>query len=369
MIPVLKAEFNKENRRKSSYKALVIIHTNNSSGFNSHRKRKIFSKLLQAIVRDSCLFYNYPVNCQIGGLVMYKKMLVLLDGSKLAEVVFSYAQQLTARLDMEPELLHVCNPQEAEQLPMRQAYMAHMAEILQGRAADIRSKFGKETKPGEIKAKSSVVIGYPAEEIIKYADENKIDIIMLSTHGRSGVRMWDLGAVAEKVIHAAKVPVWLVPTELREDVIWDKLGTRKLVIPLDGSPLAEEVIQHSIDLVKQRGIESQFEIVLINVSPMPVTTNLAQVSKLENDLAEMEKYLDEMVKKVQAQGIKANCDLLRSDNTAKAIVSYVESHPTQLLALATRGHEGISKMVFGSVAEEILHSVKTTPMLIVRPGG
>ena len=100
---------------------------------------------------------------------MFKKMLVLLDGSKLAEVVFTYAQELSARLNINLELLHVCSPQEAEQLPMRQAYMDRMAEVLQNKAADIRSKIKDKTPEPGIKALGKVIVGYPAEEILKYA--------------------------------------------------------------------------------------------------------------------------------------------------------------------------------------------------------
>ena len=158
---------------------------------------------------------------------MYKKMLVLLDGSKLAEVVFTYAQELSARLNIALELLHICTPQEAEQLPMRQAYMDHMAEILQSKAAEIRSNIGA-TEGTHIPAHGKVLVGYPAEEIINYAEKNNIDLIMLSTHGRSGIRMWHIGNVAHKVIHAAKVPIWLVPAELREEIIYDKLASLPL---------------------------------------------------------------------------------------------------------------------------------------------
>jgi nucleotide-binding universal stress UspA family protein len=61
---------------------------------------------------------------------MYKTMLVLLDGSELAEVVFKYARELSGRLSLDLELLHVCTPAESEQLPMRRAYMERMAEVL-----------------------------------------------------------------------------------------------------------------------------------------------------------------------------------------------------------------------------------------------
>ncbi len=117
---------------------------------------------------------------------MFKKMLVLLDGSKLAELVFTYAQELSGRLNINLELLHVCTPQEAEQLPMRQAYMDRMAELLRVKAEEIRAHSGKPSRQN-IKSRGNVVIGSPAEEILKYVESNNIDLVMLTTHGRSGI--------------------------------------------------------------------------------------------------------------------------------------------------------------------------------------
>ena len=166
---------------------------------------------------------------------MYKKMVVLLDGSELAEVVFDYAQEVSGRMHVDVELLHVCSPQEVAQLPMRRAYMERMAEELCAKAEEISAKYSKDTVAQCIQARGNVVVGYPAEEILKYVDENDIDLVMMSTHGSSGVKAWDLGEVANKVVHASKVPVWLVPTELREEVIADALPKRSLVVPLSGS--------------------------------------------------------------------------------------------------------------------------------------
>jgi nucleotide-binding universal stress UspA family protein len=292
---------------------------------------------------------------------MYQKMLVLLDGSKLAEVVFTYAQELSARLNLNLELLHVCSPQEAEQLPMREAYMEHMAEVLQSNAAAIASKIGSSP----VKAVGKVVVGYPAEEILKYADENKIDLIMLSTHGRSGIRAWDIGNVANKVIHASKVPIWLVPSEIREDIIYDKLPKRTTVVPLNGSKYAEAVIPHVINIAKQRGAETEIILVYVD-NPTKSVYSMEEIKRQQEETDKMKEYLEGVVKRIQEQGIAARSEMLIGD-PAPALIGWVKDHPAQLIAMATHGHSGLSLMIFGSVTENILHLVKKTPIFLVKP--
>lgn len=296
---------------------------------------------------------------------MYKKMLVLLDGSKLAEVVFTYAQELSARLNIALELLHICTPQEAEQLPMRQAYMDHMAEILQSKAAEIRSNIGA-TEGTHIPAHGKVLVGYPAEEIINYAEKNNIDLIMLSTHGRSGIRMWHIGNVAHKVIHAAKVPIWLVPAELREEIIYDKLATKTMVIPLDGSELSEEVIPHAINIAKQRGARSGIVLIYVEKPYGQEGYGKSWVEHLEAERLSMKKYLDDKVQQFGKEGIAARAEILIGE-PASTIINFVKENPAQLIAMTTHGRVGISRMIFDDLAENILHLVKKTPILLVKP--
>jgi nucleotide-binding universal stress UspA family protein len=299
---------------------------------------------------------------------MYHKMVVLLDGSKLAEVVFTYAQELSARLNINLELLHVCDPREEDQLPMHQAYMDHMAEVLQKNIAGICSKIGSKTSVQKIKTQGKVVVGYPPEEILKYTEENNIDLIMLSTHGRSGISIWDLGNVTHKVIHASKVPIWMVPSELREEILCDTLPKKTIVIPLDGSKLSEAVIPHAINIAKQRGVET--ELVLIHVEDPNL--NFADVLP-RNDLKrrlsfslDKKKYLDETVKRIEKEGIKARGELLKGYR-AQAIINFVKNNPAQLIAMTTHGHAALTSMIFGSVTENILHLVKKTPIFLVKP--
>jgi nucleotide-binding universal stress UspA family protein len=298
---------------------------------------------------------------------MYNKMLVLLDGSKLAEVVFTYAQELSARLNLTLELLHVCNTQEAEQLPMRQAYIEHMAEILQSKATEIRSKIGDSTQSKTVQAKGTVVVGYPAEEILKYADENKVDLILLSTHGRSGIRIWDLGSVADKVIHAAKVPVWLVPSELREEIIWDKLPKRTIVIPLGGSKLSEVAIPHAISIAKQRGAPAEIVLAYVESSPLAeMASTQAQLEQIQTARLSAKKYLDECIQQIGKEGITARAEML-SQGTPSGFIDFVKNNPAQLIVMAAHSRTGIRGMIFDGVAEQIIRLVKKTPILIAKP--
>lgn len=300
---------------------------------------------------------------------MYKKMLVLLDGSKLAEIVFIYAQELSGRLNLDLDLLSVVGPEEVDQLPMRQAYIEHMAEALQKQCETVRAAV---CKPGEkpVVARGKVVVGYPADEILKYASENSADIIMLSSHGRSGIRRWGLGSVADKVIRATSVPVWLVPSQIPQEVIYDKLPKRTILVPLDGSKSAEVIIPHIIALAKQRGAES--EMILVNVykpvtlldipwgEPDEIRDRDSYVVKVAS-----QRYLAGMVKQFEAEGLKVRAVQLSGD-PAEEIIKYIKGNTPSLIAMAIRPHSGFSEFALGHVPEHLLFNLQS-PIFMVRP--
>jgi len=299
---------------------------------------------------------------------MYKRMLVLLDGSKLAEVVFSYARELSGRLNLELDLLHVCSPQESELMPMRQAYVEHMAEVLEKEAAEVRKKAGIPDNEKRTPAVGKVAVGYPADEILKFAEERKIDIIMLTTHGSSGVRRWGLGSVAEKVIHGTKAATWIVPTEIHEDIIWDKFVKRSILIPLDGSPAAESILPRVEALTRQRGVET--ELILTFVAKLPQVPMVAPSREFFDDIKAIKEsglnYLNGVVEKVKKSGFNARAVLLEGE-PAEEIVQYAsESHPL-LIAMSTHARTGVSRFIFGSVTENVMHQLKRTPLFLVGP--
>ena len=291
---------------------------------------------------------------------MYHKMLVLLDGSKLAQAVFTYAQELAGRMNLCLELLQVVDPRDADQLPMRQAYIEQMAKTLEEKTNQVRSQTGTNASCETIKG--NVVVGYPAEEILKYVDANQIDLLMLSTHGKSGVKSWNIGSVANQIIHAARIPLWIVPSEINEAVIYDKIPKRTIVVPLNGDKVPEEVIPYALSIAKQRSAESEIALIYVDKG-FETTRSLTELQQLKERKEAIKKYLDGIAQKIKDSGISARTEILSGD-PAYEIAEYMKDNPPQLIAMAAP-RSGFSKMVFGSVAENLLQLIKKTPLLLI----
>jgi nucleotide-binding universal stress UspA family protein len=306
---------------------------------------------------------------------MYKKMLVPLDGSELAEVVLPYAKELAGRLDLELTLLHVCEPHSPSAQFMCRAYIEHAAELVQAHSREVQTRTGA-TAEKAVQARGVIASGHPAEEIIRQAKENTIDLILMATHGRSGVRRWMLGSVADKVLRASDVPVWLVRAGIPEEIVYDEWPKRTMLVPLDGSKLAESVLPHVKALAKQRGAEV-VNIVLLRVCEEPFITgdypeasmNLTweeHVRRIrEHFTKEAEQYLVGVQKQFVEAGLHVRSEVLMG-KPADEIIDFAHKNHPNLVVMATHGYSGISRWEFGSVADKVLHGV-SSPIFMVRP--
>ena len=150
---------------------------------------------------------------------MYKRMLIPLDGSKLSEVSLAYAKELVGRLDIDMVLLHVCAEEEQQSIPMQQSYVEHAAERIIGQSEEVWKNLVDEQENRVIRAEALVVVGSAADEILRCAHEKQVDLILMATHGRSGLRRWVLGSVADKVLRASSIPVLLVRADVPEELV------------------------------------------------------------------------------------------------------------------------------------------------------
>jgi nucleotide-binding universal stress UspA family protein len=146
----------------------------------------------------------------IGGFIMYKMMLVPLDGSELAEKMVPYAKELAWRLALDLVLLHVENPMEHDSTLVHRAYIERMVEIMQTQSHEVQQRAGFKKDGKSVEVQGELATGHPAEEMLHYADEKTVDLILIATHGRSGIRWWEYGSVADKVLCGVSRPVFLV---------------------------------------------------------------------------------------------------------------------------------------------------------------
>lgn len=144
---------------------------------------------------------------------MYKRMLVPLDGSELAEKVTPYAKELAGRLDLDLVLLHVENPMEHDSTPVHRAYIERMVETMRTQSHS-HMKFNREPALKSAARQWQYKVSWQRDSRLRkyFATQTRksVDLILMATHGRSGISRWEYGSVADKVLHGVSSPIFLV---------------------------------------------------------------------------------------------------------------------------------------------------------------
>ncbi len=145
---------------------------------------------------------------------MYQKILVPMDGSKLAECVVEHVKLIATGCQVPTVvLLRVIEPiSPPGYLPRGMAEDAYRdaRETAEIQAKDYLNEIAEGLKAEGIAVETDIADGLPANEILDYADHNQVDLIVVSTHGRSGISRWWSGSVAEKVVSQSLIPVLIV---------------------------------------------------------------------------------------------------------------------------------------------------------------
>ena len=136
---------------------------------------------------------------------MFKKILVPLDGSKLAEKILPRVEKMVRYCQAEVHLIRVVvsyriDPKEEKE----------ERERLLQEAWDYLEKIVSRLRKKRVRAYAVVVYGKDAVQVCAFARKNKFDLIAMATHGRSGISRWALGSVADKVLNCSVVPVMLI---------------------------------------------------------------------------------------------------------------------------------------------------------------
>ncbi len=152
---------------------------------------------------------------------MYKKILVPLDGSELSETSLEHAKAIATRFAV-PEmiLMRVVEPLStlavAELAGAGADWLSTAEQMSETEANEYLAKLEEKLKQEGIPAKSVMIRGRAAEAILDYTIKNKVDLIVMSTHGRSGITRWVLGSIADKVLSRTPVPILLVSPSVQK---------------------------------------------------------------------------------------------------------------------------------------------------------
>lgn len=300
---------------------------------------------------------------------MYRKMLVPLDGSERAEVVLPYVKELGVGLGAEVFLLHIYSNDHADLMPMYRGYLERVAEVLRCDLSQIPGK-------GQgLDIHIELTEGRPEERILSYAEAHEIDLIVMSTHGAGGMRGSPLGSVADRVLRLAPAPVWLVPCEMPEGLLAREWPPRSILVPLDGSELAESVIPYVQALAGQ--IDSgPAEVILLRICeppfvpadyptsiPVPWEEHVQQ--EMQQQKLVCERYLTDPEKRLREAGVNVRAEVALG-KAAEQIVDFAARNPASLIVIGTHGRSGLGRWAYGSVTERVLQGI-CSPVLLIKP--
>jgi nucleotide-binding universal stress UspA family protein len=277
---------------------------------------------------------------------MYTKIVVPLDCSPLAEVALPYAEEIAGKMGSDMVLLTVLPSEEPREVANYLAYSKKMAS-----ATRIQVKKYLEDQP-EVKITISTATrtGSPAEGILNYADKGYPSLIVMATHGRSGLSRWAMGSVADKVVKdTSKQPLLLVRAKGSHPDMRAKRILKKALVPLDGSATSESVLPYIEEIARNLDME---------------ITLLRVIHKAEHNFSEVENYLRTWCETLAEQGVNAGYEV-RTGNAAEQIINYADETATDLIAMTTRGQTPINVFSLGSVAQKILMD-GNSPLFMVK---
>jgi nucleotide-binding universal stress UspA family protein len=301
---------------------------------------------------------------------MFSKILVPLDGSSLAEEAIGTAAAIARVSHAEIDVVLVHQPipfagieeasWNAEQWNKEHQYLEGIIDELMSSA--------------KVPATHSVMRGEAVDMICRRAWNVGADLIVMTSHGRTGLsRAW-LGSVADSVLRHSTVPVLMLhPLATKEGRLAAHHAFKRILVPVDGSSVAADIISSAASLAHCGGAVIDL---LRVVEPVPLATMeigipYASPALVPDDEAtahaaeEAGRHVADLARTASQLGITANAHVLVAEHAAPAIVDYAAAHSIDCIAMTTHGR-GASRLVMGSVVDKVLRA-SAVPMLLYRP--
>ncbi|MGD9142541.1 MAG: universal stress protein [Dehalococcoidia bacterium] len=273
-----------------------------------------------------------------------ERIVVPLDGSKLAEIALPYAEEIAVRTGRDIVMLSVIEFAD----PASRSYLTKTADNTRSNT----SRFAGESNAKGIKVFITTREGNPAESIVDFTTKWGHNLIVMATHGRSGIGRWAIGSVADKVVRAVtNSSVFLVRGNKAGPEVRDNQLLKKVLVPLDGSVPSQSIIPFIKKLAKKLSLELMFFHV-----------------ESEEDRQEIDArtYLEERCGELEKHGIAAGCEV-RTGSPADSIIDLADELGVDFIAMSTRGKSNITPWSIGSVAQKVLLG-GNTPLMLVRQG-
>jgi nucleotide-binding universal stress UspA family protein len=305
---------------------------------------------------------------------MYRKVVVPLDGSELAQGVLPHVAEVIRDRGSQVYLLSVAPPVKgvapgAVDVRPSPASMQNERQRIKREWREYLQAVARQLEPDAASVQVGVCFGRPAEEILTFADTVGADLIAMSAQGRFGIGRWVFGNVVDRVLRGATCPVLLV--QARQ--VQRRIAYERILVPLDGSELAEQVLPYVKGLIRPQrtrvflvrvltaGLGDRAVALLRSYPPgLQLATTTLHHAKVQ-----LQGYLRSVATALREQGAVVHT-AVRRGSPADEILAYAAEVEADLVSITTHGLSGMSRWVYGNVAGRVLQGADC-PVLLVRP--
>jgi nucleotide-binding universal stress UspA family protein len=310
-----------------------------------------------------------------------RTILVPLDGSAKAEQSLPYARMMALILGARIGLLRVVTEEQHDDLIAESiAGVYGVGDPLMAQRQRQQDSLDRLRQNAERYLESHAVLlqaaglgvtvdvrcGPAADVIVETALGQHVAMIVMATHGYSGLKRWSLGSVTDKVVHATSTPVFIVRAErpAHERML------KRIMVPLDTSALARQALPLAAEVAKSAGAELLLlRAVAATIEaypgfPMPGQT-LPQLGGVLEALRDQAiNQLGALADELRTPEMPVKTRVVNGP-AAEVLVDEAEQQGVDLIVMATHGYSGVKRWALGSVADKVLHAT-TTPLLLIR---
>lgn len=300
---------------------------------------------------------------------IFRSIMVPLDRSPLAEAALPLAIAIAnpCRSKLRLVLVHRPAPLLGEEVGGRSLASLELALRKEERAyvRGVRAKIEPRFK-GTVAAVT--LGGAVGPSLVRYVRELGVDLVVMATHGRGGIQRAWLGSVADQLVRTLEIPVLLVRGQPGPAA--GEAAAGPILVPLDGSPLAEQVLGPAGALARLWGAELALVQVVQPVTivddpalPLPTAYDEGLTQELRR---QAQDYLDGLAGRLKEQEIRATAQACIGWRPVQTLLDLARPERVRLVAVATHGRGGLQRLALGSVADKLVRAAEV-PVLVHRP--
>ena len=282
---------------------------------------------------------------------MFSQIVVPLDGSREANIAVPHAHLMARASNATVTLLRV---------------VSHGRDVADGQA--FLDGVAREYAAPDVKINLAVREGDAARAILEEVQQRGADLVVMRTHGRSGLTRAVLGSVAEKIVKQSSTPVLLLPPGDRTE---PRGSIDSILVPVDGTPGGALALSIATNLARERSASLQL---LQVIQPLPAYQSSALLADAPMAVdpswdADAETgaqaHVDALASRLSVRGVVAQGEALIASSVSEAIVTNAAEHACDLIVMSSHAHTGPTRAFLGSVTDAVVRAANC-PVLVIR---